>query len=281
MKFNKLIVFAVIVLCAFSSVFAQSYNYEEMEMEEYNALLAEWRGRLEAAQKGIADEDARIAALNADMSSNQAEIDNCWNEIYAALNSSKAQDDTYGAGLRALKSDVSGVLGMSPEEIYAKRDELQALKDRLAEAQGNDLSLLSANESLLNSIESMIMQAEEKGKPAEPDTYTVARGDYLWRIAKKQDIYGDPYAWNRIYTSNRDQIKDPNLIFVNQIFRIPRDVGPNEHLVVRGEFLSKIAGYSNVFGSSFKWQKLYEANKDVVADPNVIFPYQVLSVPRN
>ena len=95
------------------------------------------------------------------------------------------------------------------------------------------------------------------------------------------DIYSDPYAWSRIYTSNRDQIKDPDLIFPAQIFQIPRDVGPNEHLVVRGEFLSKISGYSNVYGSPFKWQKLYEANKEVVTDPNVIYPYQVLSVPRN
>jgi nucleoid-associated protein YgaU len=134
---------------------------------------------------------------------------------------------------------------------------------------------------VLNGIESMIMQAEEKGKPAEPDTYTVMRGDFLWRIASNSEIYGDPYAWMRIYTSNKDLIKDPDLIYPAQIFRIPRDVGPNEHLVVKGEFLSKIAGYANIYGSPFRWQKIYEANKDVVADQNLIYPYQVLSIPRN
>ncbi len=36
----------------------------------------------------------------------------------------------------------------------------------------NNLALLSENEAGLNSIESLIMQIEEKGKPAEPDTYT-------------------------------------------------------------------------------------------------------------
>jgi len=145
----------------------------------------------------------------------------------------------------------------------------------------NNLALLSENMAALDNIESMIKQAEEKAKPAQPDTYTVVRGDFLWRIAGKNDIYGDPYAWSRIYTSNRDQIKDPDLIFPAQIFAIPRDVGPNEHLVVKGEFLSKIAGYSNVYGSPFKWQKIYEANKEVVEDPNVVYPYQVLNIPRD
>ncbi len=281
MKLTKLIFFPMIILVAVSPLLAQSYNYEEMEMEEYNQLLQEWQGRLDAAQKGIADEDARIAALNQEITDTQAEIDKCWDEIYAAVNSSKQQDDSYRADLRDLRNDASAFLSMNPEEIYGKKDELTALRDRLAAAQENDLSLLSENEAALNDIESLLAQAEEKGKPAEPDTYTVNRGDYLWRIAKMPDIYGDPYAWSRIYTSNRDQIKNPDLIFPNQIFRIPRDVGPNEHLVAKGEFLSKIAGYGNVFGSPFKWQKLYEANKEVVSDPNVIYPYQVLTIPRN
>ena len=59
----------------------------------------------------------------------------------------------------------------------------------------------------------------------------------MQRIADKSDIYGDAYAWMRIYSSNTDQIKDPDMIHPDQIFRIPRDVGPNEHLVQKGEFL--------------------------------------------
>lgn len=282
MKLTKLIllVFSIVTLVVLNSAIAQSYNYEEMEMEEYEALLADWQGRLDAAQVGINEEDNLMADLQKQLDDTQAQIDAEWGEIYAALNSSKAQDDGYNQELDALQADASAFLGMSPEEIYSRKDELQALKDRLNGNKENSLALLSANETKLNNIESMVMQAEEKGKPAEPDTYTVMRGDYLWKIAKKPDIYGDPYAWSRIYTSNRDQIKDANLIFPEQIFRIPRDVGPNEHLVVKGEFLSKIAGYANVYGSPFQWQKIYDANKEVVADPNVIFPYQVLNIPR-
>lgn len=283
MKFMKILVYLVLALSLSSvtTLLAQSYNYEEMEMDEYNALLQEWQARLETAQQGIAAEDTKIADLNTQTEGVQGEIDTTWDEIFAALGSSREENEEFKKQIQALRSDVSALLGMSPDEIYRRKDELQGYKDRLATMRENNLALLSENMAALDNIESMIKQAEEKAKPAQPDTYTVVRGDFLWRIAGKNDIYGDPYAWSRIYTTNRDQIKDPDLIFPAQIFAIPRDVGPNEHLVVKGEFLSKIAGYSNVYGSPFKWQKIYEANKSVVEDPNVVYPYQVLNIPRD
>ncbi len=283
MKITKILLYLVLALTvsSFSVVMAQSYNYEEMEMDEYNALLQEWQNRLDAAQKGIAEEDAKIAEAQGQLDETQAQVDAVWDEIYAALGSSRAEDEQFKRDIQALRSDVSSLLSMSPDEIYRRMDELQAYKDLLVQMRENNLALLSDNMAALDNIESMILQAEEKAKPVQPDTYTVVRGDYLWKIAAKGDIYGDPYAWSRVYTSNRDQIKDPNLIFPTQIFQIPRNIGPNEHLIIKGEFLSKIAGYANVYGSPFKWQKLYEANKDVVTDPNVVYPYQVLQVPRN
>lgn len=50
--------------------------------------------------------------------------------------------------------------------------------------------------------------------------YTVASGDTLWGIAEQW--YGDGSLWPRIFAANTDQIADPNLIFPNQIFRIPQ-----------------------------------------------------------
>jgi nucleoid-associated protein YgaU len=50
-------------------------------------------------------------------------------------------------------------------------------------------------------------------------TYTVVKGDSLSRIAQHQ--YGDANKWRRIYEANRDLIKDPDLIYPGQSFRIP------------------------------------------------------------
>jgi nucleoid-associated protein YgaU len=52
------------------------------------------------------------------------------------------------------------------------------------------------------------------------DTYVVVSGDSLSKIAKRQ--YGDMNQWRRIYEANRDQIKDPDLIYPGQKLKIPR-----------------------------------------------------------
>jgi nucleoid-associated protein YgaU len=282
MKIRLVLSFILLVsIIAVTGVFAQgSYNYEEMEQEQYNALLAEWQGRVDAANQGITTETTSIDSLNAELASLQGQVDTEWNEIYALGGTDKAGYDAYVGELQQLQNDARALVNLSPEDIYTRMNEVDELQAKVDEAKKSPFAVVSDNEALIASIESLIAQAKEKGAAAVPPSYTVVRGDYLWKIAAKEDIYGDAYAWMRIYTSNRDLISDPNLIYPNQVFSIPRQVGPNEHLVVRGEYLAKIAGYANVYGSAFQWNKLYETNKSTISDPNLIYPYQVLKIVR-
>lgn len=59
-------------------------------------------------------------------------------------------------------------------------------------------------------------------------SYTVSEGELLWTIAKRADVYGDPLLWPLLYQANRDQIKDPRMIYAGQILTIPRNVSEEE-----------------------------------------------------
>ena len=51
-------------------------------------------------------------------------------------------------------------------------------------------------------------------------SYTVVAGDTLSKIAKRE--YGDAGQWKRIYEANKDTIKNPDLIYPDQVLNIPQ-----------------------------------------------------------
>jgi nucleoid-associated protein YgaU len=55
------------------------------------------------------------------------------------------------------------------------------------------------------------------------------------------------------------------------------DVEVRSYTVVAGDSLSKIA--KREYGDAQKWKQIYEANRDKINDPDLIYPGQVLNIP--
>ena len=49
------------------------------------------------------------------------------------------------------------------------------------------------------------------------------------------------------------------------------------YVVVRGDSLSRIA--LQQYGTASQWQRIYEANRDRIKDPDLIYPGQELRIP--
>ena len=49
------------------------------------------------------------------------------------------------------------------------------------------------------------------------------------------------------------------------------------YTVKSGDSLSKIA--KHLYGDAKKWRKIYEANKDKIKNPDLIYPGQVFTIP--
>jgi nucleoid-associated protein YgaU len=60
----------------------------------------------------------------------------------------------------------------------------------------------------------------------------------------------------------------------------PTNITPEgkTYTVMRGDSLSKIA--KREYGDAQKWRKIYEANKDVIDNPDLIEPGQDLIIPE-
>ena len=56
-------------------------------------------------------------------------------------------------------------------------------------------------------------------EPVKAQVITVQPGFTLWGIASKS--YGDGILYVRVYEANKDQIRDPDLIYPGQVFTVP------------------------------------------------------------
>lgn len=110
---------------------------------------------------------------------------------------------------------------------------LSHARDLLAQAQGYT-NLNADQQNRLNEGQTDINN--NQGKPAydvlsalvaelqaAKMTYTVVRGDSLWKIAGKSDVYGNPFEWPLIFKANADKIKHADTIYPKQNFDVTKN----------------------------------------------------------
>lgn len=117
-------------------------------------------------------------------------------------------------------------------------------------------------------------------------SYTVQKGDTLWKIAEK--FFGSGVFWKKIFEDNRDVISDPNKIYAGQVIKIKllptgnvpaqADGDVTYYTIESGDSLWKIA--KKFYGKGWKWREIYHANKDIT-DPKKIRAGQVIIIPKN
>ena len=265
---------ALLVLAS-ENIYAQE---QQMTCEEYMALGQEIVNREVAANAQIEELIAQIEALNMQIAQLDRANADLNAQILAAIGYSESEVLAFGRELDAIIAQLEGLMALAPEELIMRRGEVSAIESRVAELGQSNIAALPEMMDKLATIDQLL--AELKARIAQPVVidYKVGRGDNLWNIAKKEQLYDDPYMWPRIYRENKSQIKDPDLIYPNQVLGVPFGVAENQYLVTRGDFLFKIA--AELYNNAGKWHKIYEANKQQIVAPDLIFPAQVLEIPQ-
>ena len=89
-----------------------------------------------------------------------------------------------------------------------------------------DTEIARKRDEIQKSLEAALLEIN-------PTVYAVKKGDTLPEIASKREIYNDSYMWPLIYKANRDQIKDPKVLYPGQDLKIPRDMSIEEVIEAR------------------------------------------------
>lgn len=138
------------------------------------------------------------------------------------------------AAQEAIES-AKAALKRAEDEGYAWRDtgdiikEAEAAYDAGNYQEATDLANEARRQSEL-AIQQKYDELERIGAAEGADangrvsSYTVERGDSLWAISGKSEVYNDPYQWPLIYRTNQDQIDDADLIYPGQNLAIDQNV---------------------------------------------------------
>ena len=192
----------------------------------YEAMIAE----MAALQSIKSETNATIAYL-------EREIEELRRQLLAQRGTEDDPFAAFRAKLRYYDEQLRIWERKSNEELIRDADDFIVLRDSFYETcEEEEASYpifqeeIANLESRFNAIGSAIDRAKlasaTTGDTSDsrnlPGTYTVQKDDWLSKISSYDFIYGDWRKWPDIYDANKHQIRDPNLIFPNQILIIPR-----------------------------------------------------------
>lgn len=232
MKFHKLLVFMMVFsLAVFAKVsFAQDDDEntegEEVEMDEeaWQAQMDEYNAKKVDLTNQLATLDGEIKALKQNVEDRNVALNNAINAVWAGVGS-KTEYDTYKAKFADAEKRVNACKGPDDAADIEKN-----LWPYLTDAGINGrMKCLCEFWDRYNAMKKKI--ADCKGK-METGTYTVVKGDCLFKIAGMKNIYGNSKLWPAIWDANKSAvvsappkvptaIPNPNLIYPGQVLKVP------------------------------------------------------------
>jgi len=123
------------------------------------------------------------------------------------------------AAAEAEPAAAAPALAATPEPVAAPAEALAPIAEAAPELPAVPAAASAAPEVAAEAAQTVAPAAADPLPTPALIQVTVQPGFTLWAIAT--DNYGDGFAYVRVYEANRDQIRDPDLIYPGQVFTVP------------------------------------------------------------
>lgn len=201
---------------------AKKYVPEKFNLANENIEVAEKSYDAQELKKGFSA--VEVAKLNADEA------------LLVALKNAAGEKLT-AAQKTVGQAEKSKYAGEKKAEMNAARESLENAKSKLNESKYKE-SIAASDEAIRLALLVMNKKAEgaeiAEGSEVNQQQQQLGEKDYweykvvwrqhykdcLWYVAKK--FYKNPFQWKKIYETNKDKIKNPNLIYPGWILKVPK-----------------------------------------------------------
>lgn len=178
---------------------------QEMTKEQWEAEMKSYTNKKAALENEISALKSDIDNLKA---MNVKDPEECIDELYQIVGATRNDVNNFRKAVNELDGKIKRKEGPKAD----RQKDLNTLK----------MNKISALPEFFNKVHNQMQKDLDAWVETSKDiNYTVKKGDHLWGIAKKPEHYGNGFAWPVIYKANRDQIKNPDLIYPKQVFKIP------------------------------------------------------------
>lgn len=225
MKLHKLLVFMLVFSLAVmtsKSVFAQD-EPTEMTMEDWQKMMDEYTAKKDQLTIELNNLNTEIDGLKRSNADKDAALTKAENDLYAAVGSSKSGVADYRKSFESTEKMINSKSG----NVADARKQFDALK-------ASKVRCLPEFWDRFNAMEKKLLDWEKPVEPPKSNKYTVVKGDCLYKIAAKKEIYNNGKMWPVLWDANKTvtldpkankktktKITNPNLIYPGQQLVIP------------------------------------------------------------
>lgn len=214
---------AVMTLGVSNAQTKMSKDEWQQEMQDNTKLRDDLKQQLASLSKDIDDLNQQLASLD-------RQIQTTKDATMALVGTTAEMRQEFEQKLSTLESTVDNLTRMSDADLAVHDGdvkEAQTQKDALMKQKIAAITeyyrrlqaIQHKLDGLRNTIALQAIDAKHQ-KIYVVKTWAKER-DCLWNIAKKPSIYDNALLWPKIFEGNRDQIKDPNLIYPRERLKIP------------------------------------------------------------